>query len=90
MGDEHKIFFSRLSFQLLKLIEEEEEAEIFFFFDKKKKPKLILPIWRNQGKIRNKKNKEKRMTYSNKTVSHRDLFVHDIIFRSALSYFPRS
>jgi len=44
MGDEHKIFFSRLSFQLLKLIEEEEEAENFFFFDKKKKPKLILPI----------------------------------------------
>jgi hypothetical protein len=32
MGDEHKIFFSCLSFQLLKLIEQEEEAETFFFF----------------------------------------------------------
>jgi hypothetical protein len=32
MGDKHKIFFSRLSFQLLKLIEQEEEAETNFFF----------------------------------------------------------
>lgn len=30
------------------------------------------------------------MTYSNKTVCCGDLFVHDIIFRSALSYFPSS